>query len=380
MKPRSIPLNSIQILRALAAGIVLLGHCFHEAEYIAERTGRPVPFTSYLDWGFGVDIFFVISGFIMIYATADQFGAPGASLTFLSRRIVRVAPLYWLTTLGILAVALVAPAFLNVPIEGWRSTLSSLLFIPDVRGNGEVRPILAVGWTLNYEMFFYAVFACCLLLPLRRGVIALTAFLVAFSLLGAIAALPTIPLTYWSNSIILEFLFGVLIGLACRSHWSLSAQNAIALTVIAFALAFALGPYWGALKMLPRFIWAGIPAAILVIAASLGPRLPNTRIVAALVVLGDASYSLYLTHPFTIRPLRNIWVAIDGGDLPLTLYVIACFAVATAGSVVVYQIIEKPMTRWLQGKTRRKPQPPDKAKMLTNLAGTPALSGDRLSR
>ena len=377
MQPRSVPLSSIQILRAVAAGTVLLGHCFHEAGYIAEHTGRePFTATVYLDWRFGVDIFFVISGFIMIYTTADRFGAPGAGKVFLTRRFLRIAPLYWLMTLGIVAVAVIAPSFLNVPIEGWRTTITSLLFIPDFRGNGEIRPILAAGWTLNYEMFFYAVFACCLLLPLRRGVLALIGFFIAFTVLGSVVTLPTTALAVWSDPIILEFAFGVLIGLACRAHWRLSALTAISLAIFAFGLELALD-YWSIIPMLPRFIWGGIPAAMLVAAAAWGPLLPETRLIAVLVALGDASYSLYLTHPFAIRPMRNIWLALDGGKLPLPLYMLACFAVATVASLIVYHLVEKKMTDWLQGSRRRRLQQQSKQAGKADLATSP--SGDTLA-
>jgi peptidoglycan/LPS O-acetylase OafA/YrhL len=347
-----VPLKSIQILRALAATLVVIGHAFHDSGYIAEHSARAAIDWPYFDWGFGVDIFFVISGFIMIYTTADRFGRAGAASTFLTRRFVRIAPLYWLMTAGLIAVAVVAPRLLNVPIENWRSIVTSCLFIPDIRGNGEVRPILAAGWTLNYEMFFYAVFACCLTLPLRRGVLCLGGFFTALCVLGALVALPGIALPFWSNSIVLEFVLGILIGLACRSRWTLPAGAALALTAFAIVLAIAFGPLWGWSQILPRFISGGAPAALLVAAAALGPSLAPSRIVGLLVAAGDASYSLYLTHPFVLRPLRNIWTALDGGSLPLGLYVLICVFAASAGAIAVHQLIEKPLTGELTRRSR----------------------------
>jgi len=368
---RTQELRSIQILRALAAALVVVGHAFHDSIYIADKTGRAAIAFPYFDWGFGVDIFFVISGFIMIYTTAGAFGQTGAAATFIERRFVRIAPLYWLMTALIILVAIVAPSFLNVPIENWRSVITSYLFIPDMRGNGEVRPILAVGWTLNYEMFFYAIFACCLMLPLRRGVLALGGFFAALVVLGAVVALPGIALPFWANSIILEFVLGVAIGLACRSHWTLSAKTALALSALAILLAIAGGPIWGANAILPRFICAGIPAALLVSAAALGPDLAPTRLVTALVAVGDASYSLYLTHPFVLRPLRNIWVALHGSALPLALYVVACVIVAVTGALVIYRLIEKPMTGALQRRIRRQSKPRGNVTAIPNHAVAP---------
>jgi peptidoglycan/LPS O-acetylase OafA/YrhL len=363
---RSVPLQSIQILRAVAATLVVVGHSLHDSAYIAEHTGRAAIEWPYIEWGFGVDIFFVISGFIMIYTTADLFGKPGAASTFLQRRFIRIATLYWLMTTLLLVVALVAPRFLNVPIENWRAVVASYLFIPDLRGNGEVRPILAGGWTLNYEMFFYTIFACGLTLPLRRGVIWVCVFFVSLSGLGAMVSLPGVALPFWANAITLEFVFGVLIGLACRAGWTISAGRALTLAAIGIGLTVLFSPAWGLRDSVPQFLYAGVPAALLVLAAALGPVLQPTRIVLFLVAIGDASYSLYLTHAFVLRPLRNVWIAVHGGALPLILYVIVCIAVAIVAAFVIYQTIELPLTatmqRWLLGKGKSRerataPQP-----------------------
>jgi exopolysaccharide production protein ExoZ len=353
---RPAPLRSIQILRAVAAILVVIGHAFHDSSYIAQYTERPAIDLPFFEWGFGIDIFFVVSGFIMTYTTADTFGCPGAAPTFLKRRFIRIAPMYWLMTTGLIGVAIVAPSFLNVPIENLRSIITSYLFIPDIRGNGEVRPILATGWTLNYEMFFYAIFACCLTLPRRRGVLWLCGFFVALSAIGGIARLPGVVLPFWANSIVLEFVLGVLIGLASRARFTLSARGGWLLTAVAIVLAVSLGPLWGWNHALPQFVCGGIPAALLVLAAALAPSLSPGRVVTFLVTLGDASYSLYLTHPFVVRPLRNVWIGLDGGRLPLGLYVTVCVAVAVAASVVIFQLIEKPLTSWFQQRLRHHAQ------------------------
>jgi peptidoglycan/LPS O-acetylase OafA/YrhL len=120
---------------------------------------------------------------------------------------------------------------LTLPIEGWRSIDTSFFFIPDLRANGEIRPIMALGWSLNYEKLFYALFAVCLLAPLKRASPSLIGLFVGISILGATVTMPTVALTYWTNSIILEFLFGALLALACRAKFGLSAGAALALIV-----------------------------------------------------------------------------------------------------------------------------------------------------
>jgi len=351
---QAVPLRSIQILRAVAACLVVFGHVLHETVEIGMHSGRPPLNIGIIDWGIGVDIFFVISGFIMIYTTAELFGQPGATRTFLMRRIIRIVPLYWLITAGLILTYLVAPKVLNVPIEGWRSIVTSFFFIPDLRGNGEVRPIMALGWSLNYEMFFYAIFAVCLLAPLRRATVYLVGFFVGISIVGAAVKMPSIALTYWTDSIVLEFLFGALLALACRAKVAISPAAAWTLIALGVVLAVALGPFWGANQMLPRFVAGGLPATLIVAAAAFGPRLSASWIVTPLVVLGDASYSLYLTHPFALRPMRNVWMALDGGSLPFGLYAIICLPVAIAAALVVYRWIERPITDALRVRLARR--------------------------
>ena len=103
----------------------------------------------------GVDIFFVVSGFIMVVTTMKRDMAPGE---FLLHRIARIVPVYWVVT--ILLFAIVMYGFKPVGImrmqPDWLA--KSLLFIPFDR-DGRVEPIISVGWTLNYEMFFYLLFA-----------------------------------------------------------------------------------------------------------------------------------------------------------------------------------------------------------------------------
>lgn len=303
----AVPLRSIQILRALAACLVLFGHCLHEAGYVAAKTGKLPPTASFLDWGIGVDIFFVVSGFIMVYTTVELFGRPRAAAVFLKRRIVRIVPLYWLITTALILVYLVAPRLLNVPIDGWRSIVTSFLFIPDLRANGEVRPIMALGWTLNYEMFFYVAFAFSLMLPLKRAFIGLVAFFVGISILGAMVTMPAQALTFWTNSIVLEFLFGVAIGIAYRAK--LSSGATLCMVVAGAVLAIAIGPLWGIDRFLPRFISGGLPAAIVVAAAVFGPKLSASWICNAAGRPGRR-FLQPLSHPSVRHPAATQYLAV----------------------------------------------------------------------
>lgn len=349
---------NIQVLRAIAAFLVVVGHSVHETEAISAVVGRPAVDLSFVYWGFGVDIFFVISGFIMVYTSVDLFGRPGAWRIFLARRLTRIVPLYWLLTTALLIGALLAPRLLNVPIGDWQHVLASYLFIPSFRIPGEIRPVMALGWTLNMEMFFYVLFAGALFLPLRKGIAALALVLVGLAIVGIVFRPEQVLLAFWTQSIILEFLFGCLLAVAYLNGARLTAPVAIAMGALGFAGMLRIPGFDGQI-LLPDALRWGIPALLIVAAAALlHSESTSSRMTLWLVALGDASYSLYLAHPFILRPFRNLWISLVGGAVPLAAYVAVAALVATFGSILVYRWVERPLLRWLQARTRAPSAPP----------------------
>ncbi len=289
----------------------------------------------------------------MVYVAGDEFGAIGASRRFLVKRVARVAPLYWLVTTALILGSLVAPSLLNVPIGGARHILASYLFIPDWRPDmSVVRPVMALGWTLNYEMLFYVVFGCAMMLPLRIGVAAMTALFVAAALLKSLLHIEQTQLAFWMDPLTLEFLFGVYIGLAHRAGWRVSAPVAIALAVAGLILVTTVLPEAADLTISANFLRYGLPAAMLVGAAALGPQLPAIAPVRFAVALGDASYALYLSHPFVIRPLREVWYRLGGAHLPLAAFSMVCLLVAVAVAFALHVYLEDPIAQRLAAALR----------------------------
>jgi len=347
-------ISNLQICRALAAVIVVIGHSLHDLDTVAAHAGVE-PVRSAVNWGAGIDIFFVVSGFIMIYVAGGDFGKPGTMWRFLAKRVARVAPLYWLVTTALILGSFVAPSLLNVPIGGARHILASYLFIPDWRPDMSlVRPVMALGWTLNYEMLFYAVFGCAMALPLRFAVPAMTALFVGAATAKEAFDIQQTQLAFWMDPLVLEFLFGVYIGLAYRAGLRLSAPAALALGLAGFALVTTSLPESVGIALSPNFLRYGAPAAMLVGAAALGPQLPPVAPVRFAVALGDASYALYLSHPFVIRPLREIWLKIGGADLPLVAFSAVCLFAAIAVAFALHRYLEMPIARWLGGAKGRR--------------------------
>jgi len=339
-------LKSIQVLRAIAAIAVLTLHTANEK--VAFLGPDPAPLKNFLLGAAGVDLFFVISGFVMVYSSEFLFGRFEGPARFFLRRLARIAPLYWAVTIAIILYIYAAHGDVLWTIYSPVSLVASFLFWPYPRLDGLAFPVHLLGWTLNYEMFFYAVFAVAILLPRR---IAVATICVIFTVLVTIGRYHTLPLpfSFWVNSIILEFCYGMLIALAYREGVRLPAPVAWALgiaAVIAYAAAATPTSEW-------RVLFWGLPGADLVAACALSEKTWHPGKAGRFFgLLGDASYSLYLVHPLTFPLVRwtigRVFVGHEAG----WLYAAIAWLVAIAASVGCYLVFERPITRALQGRLR----------------------------
>jgi peptidoglycan/LPS O-acetylase OafA/YrhL len=304
--PGAEQLLFVQVLRAVAASMVVLHHAQHDAEAVAAHLGRAFTRSDLLPWLAGVDIFFVISGFVMVHASVRLFGRIGARREFLTRRLIRIVPLYWASTTVYLAVVLVAPHVLNSDAPTWWQIAASYLFIPYMRADGFVQPVYSLGWTLNFEMFFYLVFAAAIMLPRRWAVAAASAGLVALVAGNRYLGPWPLPLGFWGDTIVLEFVLGMGLALIRAQGLRLPGLARLALTASGFFLLHLdLSAADGG--VVPQFLGYGIPAVLIVAAAVLGRETGRPPVFErGLVALGDASYALYLLHPFAIRALGQM--------------------------------------------------------------------------
>ncbi len=348
-------LDSIQILRAVAAISVVAVHAVTvAARSFAPQAAHfaPAHFRDLHRLGSaGVDIFFVISGFVMMYVHYNQFGDRGAPRRFLARRIIRVVPLYWVLTGLAIVLLVLAPdlSFDQSEIDlPW--VIGSFLFIQVPTHSGYIQPVVAPGWTLNFEMFFYAIFTLALLIP-RRFAIPFIAG--TFGLLLAIGLVfPARPLwlTVWTGPLLMEFLAGVVLAIAYRRalpifSWRIG-RLLIVLGVALFAMTVWSTPPWkGWLQALE---W-GIPAT-LVVWGTLSIELHPSLRVSLGKLLGDASYSIYLFQVFALPGLALVLkAALRGHRIPVDLAAAILICGAVAVSVGCWYLIERPMTRFFTG-------------------------------
>lgn len=161
----STRLESIQILRGIAASMVVFHHFTAAVMDYAHANSMVVQSGIGRLGACGVDIFFVISGFIMVYTTREKDGAREA-ISFLRKRVLRIYPLYWIWTSVILIIWLTGIG-LRAHLYGIRFIVGSYLLFPVANGD-HFHPLLDQGWTLSFEMLFYLIFACVLCLSYKK--------------------------------------------------------------------------------------------------------------------------------------------------------------------------------------------------------------------
>jgi exopolysaccharide production protein ExoZ len=326
-------LISIQYLRAIAALMVVLHHARNSKQWLFN------PLEGYNAFAWGVDIFFVLSGFIM-YAAARKEN----HLDFLGRRIIRVVPLYWIATLALLSINTNFHIWW-IGTDGFSHVLQSLFFIPhySLSKPDHIWPYLIPGWTLNYEMLFYLIFYVGLMV--KRPLLISTLAIFSLFSIGVIFSPETAPLKAYTRPILLEFLCGVWIAWAYTK--GVFDKTIPSFIVIGFAFLFIL-PFINAQELT---IAGRALASSMIIAGALylGEQIPYFKL---LHLLGDASYSIYLTHTFiSLRYSSKIWSKVPlEGWVQFSGWVALTLVVSSIVGIVVHLYIEKPVLRWLRFK------------------------------
>jgi exopolysaccharide production protein ExoZ len=320
-------------MRGIAALLVV----FHHLANGHERLFAPLPGID--PGGMGVAIFFVISGLIIYVAARDE-----APREFVRRRLIRVVPLYWIALTAYLALVLIHPRdYTALSLDYIRS----LLFIPyHMPGHPEViYPLLIPGWTLNYEMFFYLLFFIGMLIGRLKTF-----------LIGSILALVTVGLfvhsddalirTY-TNIRLLQFLAGVLIGMALEKGMPPRLASLLPLATIA-VLVLSWRP-----ALLPHAL-IGIPAIALVLGAVAAEQRGLFSDRPFLSLIGDASYSIYLSHTFTIIVLAKLvpHLPLPMGWAQFGLWMAVGLVSSVLIGILVHKRVEKPLLAYLGRVTR----------------------------
>jgi len=376
--PVMTKLNSIQALRGIAALAVFLCHLIAIEE---GHSGRAFKLTDLWENGaYGVDLFFVISGFIMVWVAGDLQRTARAAGDFLYSRVTRIYPLWWLFA-GAMAFFLIV--FRGVPwdvtriepagIEGPTHVLKSFLLWPQ-----DIHPVLGVGWTLVHEMYFYIGFALLIFaLPAKARIYGILAWGSAVAI-GALSGLSgdfggdLIALIFYPMT--LEFIAGALVGYAIKAGWRRFGLVSMILGTAGLVLAFfdldksathsvlatigiegnsGYGAAWR------RTFVYGVPAALLIYGAvamelkhGLGARIPKF-----MVDLGDWSYSLYLCHVLVISAVGRVWYGMVDPQswFAVAAYLIMVTIATMLTAALTYRFFERPSIRLFR-RWRAKPK------------------------
>ncbi len=296
---------------------------------------------------FGVEIFFVISGFVMIASTPDRdVSLPnrfGLAKDFVLRRIIRVAPMYWLCSAAKVVLVLLAPSLALRSSIDWSHVAASFLFIPVVSPWGLVQPILPVGWTLNFEFLFYALFATCIVVTRWRASVA-TAFLAVVYIAGTTMAEPGSALHFYARTLLFDFAMGMAVARLTQRQLRLPVP--LAWFVLAVTLLLSV------LNARPTGAWFDLAGfgtiAGLTVWATVSLESRYLCKLKPLELLGNSSYAIYLTHSFFTPGVVIVALKLAVTE-PVVLITAATLLPCVLGCMA-YKYVEAPITRVLRAK------------------------------
>lgn len=325
----------IQYFRGIAAALVVLYHSMIMSAVIGYLPG-PIG-------NFGIDIFFVISGFIM-WTTTEQRGVTTGE--FWLARIFRIIPIYWLFTGFIVCLMFLVPsAFIHQRKFDIGYTVESLLLIPSRNPDvGDISPLYTVGWTLMYEMFFYFIFGLALIV--RNRFWRLSTLIVTFIglVLYGLTLQNKSPFTHtYTNPLLLEFLAGILIGVGVKKLERISIKYGLSLLGVSIVL-FAWG--WLNESIVQRVVAFGPAATVMIAAVVILEKVFAKKVNKFALLIGNASYSIYLAHPLAQRAWYVLMVYMMGvisTKSEAIIYSVGAIFAGIIGGLVCYISVERPL-------------------------------------
>jgi exopolysaccharide production protein ExoZ len=352
-------IDSLQLLRVIAVSLVVL---LHAASNGVTKFSVSNPFSSCYHlgtWGaIGVDLFFSISGFIMTIVI-PSYVKPGGWKTFFVKRAVRILPLYYLLS----ALLVFTTIFLHHEVLDIKSVVKTVVFFPLFDKGTIVSPLMGVGWSLSYEIYFYTLIG--ILLVFKKDIYRRMLLLIAvLSIMGLSISTESPLLKFLTSPVLLEFGFGILCGLTYKrfnllelSSWQ---KKAISLCLLITGLALMcvtifVSPGFNLNsitlvqnvneKAFYRAMLWGLPSAIFMLGTVLSMQSFKKSTPAILVLAGDASYSCYLIHTKLYLIIAFVFKSLSMGPVVyLVVIVPACLLI----SIVFYKLVEKPLIKGVE--------------------------------
>jgi exopolysaccharide production protein ExoZ len=331
-------LLGIQAARGAAAFLVLAFHTQNQLSWIVGY----IPAHGVFGFGHaGVDFFFVLSGFIIYLVHARDIGQRGALAHYAWRRVMRIYPLYWLATAAFFVMAYLPSLWSHPPDLWW--VVSSFILLPQGRS-----PILAVGWSLQHEMFFYFIFGT--LIAHRKIGLLLCAIWLAAIAHGIAAAPGSLVLTDLASPFDLQFFMGI--GAAhIILRWRVAAPRLLAALGVGGFVVTAWLELTGRMPSDDAWgrLWYGGASTLIVIGLAAGERQGRLRFGGWAAWFGGMSYALYLFHIIILGMITGICAITGAGEiLPGWLLVAGSLAATLLISAWLHWGIELPVIARLQ--------------------------------
>ncbi|MBD2866181.1 acyltransferase family protein [Paenibacillus oceani] len=345
-------LDSLQALRGIAALMVVIYH----ATYQFESYYNYKLLDGFFYFGYwGVDLFFVLSGFIIFYIHHGDIGRRIRLGSFIRKRFIRIFPIYWIITFLLIPLFLLVPSFGGSSVRELDVILKSILLFPQ-----SVHPVLGVAWTLTHELFFYLMFSLLIMLPRKWSYPLFAAWIsITIGLFICSFWIDFKSMNYYIKFIFssynLEFLLGVLVAkLLIRYKDNILRYTSMIASIGIAGLAATWMVYYFGIFTPHRVISWALFSAFLILGFTLIESKKNIAVPKLFRYLGDASYSIYLTHDLWLSIINKIYrFAFQQVNLVSAAIIIIG---ATLAGCLFYSIIEKPVLHVLRGKQTKKEQ------------------------
>lgn len=338
-------LLSLQYLRGVAALLVVYFHSLTQLKNAGhENIYLPIIGES------GVDLFFVLSGFVMWLTTANRKIGP---VEFIVKRIKRIVPIYWILTLVAALLALLFGDLMKSTVFDASHLVKSLFFIPAYNPapavNG-IYPVIIPGWTLNFEFFFYLIFSFSLLLQVEKERIRLISFIIVCCFFLSFCVNSDVAIiSFYLNDVIIEFLFGVFLAVIfLKSDGVKKIEHKFLIFFILisfFALLYADYIFHSF-----RAVFLGVPSVLIIYWLIHYEKSYSVFYSKILKDIGDSSYSIYLTHIFALAFLRVVFQfnGVNLYEIDPIIFVFISLLLSSICGLLFYRFIEKPIINFIR--------------------------------
>lgn len=320
-------IESVQLIRLLAAVSIIVFH---------SNIAGPFGYC-------GVELLFIVSGFVIMKSTEAK------KEYFLLRRFIRLVPLYWITTIFLYFILIYRPDLSLMSTATVDSLTRSLLFLPQQGGTSSM-PIVSVGWTINYEVYFYILFFIAMKLSHKyRGIVC---SLLLFALCAAASITDNAFIRNMFDPLILECVWGIgLYYIYCfwnKRQFSLEGRTGWRILSVTAAVCLYIYLWFdsfGSMDNVSRCLRLGLPA--LVFCGIWIILIGNVKIPAILVSMGNMTYSVYIVEFFSTKIYKQIVAAFPMGAVLEFILFLVMVLMTFIVSYISYLVIEKWLTQIL---------------------------------